>query len=70
MIEEVKKILDKRYPRYKDLLAHQQGTAEEICRPDESNLTCPFCNDWGDCDKLGLKHHLTYCEAYRGTENV
>ena len=31
-VEEVKKILDKRYSRYTEFLAHQEGTAEEICR--------------------------------------
>jgi len=32
MIEKIIGILNKRYGRYAELLAHQQGTAEEICQ--------------------------------------
>ena len=38
MIERVKEILDKRYSRYKELLAHQYGTAEEICQLFEQKI--------------------------------
>ncbi len=38
-------------------------------KPD-MGISCPFCNGWDDCDKPGLKHHLTYCEVYKETKNV
>jgi len=72
-IGKVKKILDKRYSSYKELLAPQQGTAEEICQLFEPKpvvgIACPFCGDGSDYDLIGLKYHLrNYCEVYQNTE--
>ena len=56
-VEEVKKILDKRYSRYKELLAHQEGTAEEICQLFElPEGEPPLLSD--KCDHIFERHRL------------
>ncbi len=43
----------------------------QLAKALKLDITCPFCNDSGDYDLIGLKYHLSnHCEVYRNTEVV
>ena len=48
-------------------LAYQEGKLAG----EKSDLHCPFCNEQGDFDVIGLKYHLeVYCTEFQNTKQL
>ena len=54
--------------RKKTLFIAEEVARAQLAKADKHSNGCPFCNDDGDYDLIGLKYHLAnYCEAYQNT---